>query len=84
VKVLPEAGCRGVAITKYDEATELCVSSTSTATACFGDSGGPAVYMANGRLVGVTSRGSGPCGQDADTIYTRVLPYLGWITKATA
>ena len=65
-----------------DSVHELCMNSTTKSTACYGDSGGPALNMANGRLVGVTSRGSLTCG-DQDTLYTRVQPYRAWIKGYT-
>ena len=79
--VVPAARCKAAG-TNFDPPNELCMTSTSSKTACFGDSGGPAIYMANGRLVGVTSRGSRSCG-DQDTLYTRVQPYLAWIRSYT-
>lgn len=79
--VTPAAQCRADGL-NFDKAHELCMHSTTTKTACFGDSGGPAVNMANGRLVGVTSRGGRTCG-DEDTLYTRVQPYLPWIRSYT-
>jgi len=79
--VTPAARCRADGL-NFDSAHELCMASSTTKTACFGDSGGPAVNMANRRLVGITSRGSRTCG-DEDTLYVRVQPYLDWIKTTT-
>jgi hypothetical protein len=58
---------------------DLCLRGTRTATACKGDSGGPALL--NGVLVGATSRsgrnGVNYCGEDV--IYTNVTYYRSWI-----
>ncbi|MFI9379772.1 S1 family peptidase [Kutzneria sp. NPDC052558] len=80
--VTPAAKCRADASMNFDSVHELCMNSTTKNTACYGDSGGPAINMATGRLVGVTSRGSLKCG-DQDTLYTRVQPYRAWIKGYT-
>ncbi len=77
----PAAKCRSEGL-NFDSVHELCMISTDKATACYGDSGGPALNMATGRLVGVTSRGGLKCG-DQDTLYTRVQPYRAWIKQFT-
>ncbi|MFC0543158.1 trypsin-like serine protease [Kutzneria chonburiensis] len=79
--VTPAAKCRSEGL-NFDSVHELCMISTDKATACYGDSGGPALNMATGRLVGVTSRGGLKCG-DQDTLYTRVQPYRAWIKQFT-
>ncbi|GAA0601718.1 serine protease [Kutzneria viridogrisea] len=79
--VLPQEKCRAQG-TGFHPEHELCMDSRNQRTACYGDSGGPAVYMANERVIGVTSRGSRSCG-DQDTLYTRVQPYLSWIKSYT-
>jgi hypothetical protein len=60
---------------------DLCLRGTRTATACKGDSGGPALL--NGVLVGATSRsgrtGVNYCGEDV--IYTNVTYYRSWINQ---
>jgi secreted trypsin-like serine protease len=62
---------------------DLCIKGTRTATACKGDSGGPA--LVGGRLVGATSRsgrvfaGLNYCGEDV--IYTNVTYYNTWINN---
>lgn len=51
------------------------------AGSCSGDSGGPAFISENGKLrvVGITSRGDGPCRQLG--IYTMLGYYSNWITE---
>jgi hypothetical protein len=60
---------------------DLCLRGTRTATACKGDSGGPALL--SGVLVGATSRsgrtGVSYCGEDV--IYTNVTYYRSWINQ---
>jgi len=59
-------------------AGDLCFRGTTTATACKGDSGGPA--LAGSLLVGATSRSgrsANYCGEDV--IYTNVTYYKTWI-----
>lgn len=60
---------------------DLCLRGIRTATACKGDSGGPALL--NGVLVGATSRSGRPgvtyCGEDV--IYTNVTYYRSWINQ---
>ncbi|MBX3714268.1 MAG: trypsin-like serine protease [Lysobacter sp.] len=58
---------------------DLCIRGTSSATACYGDSGGPAI--AGGALVGATSRAGGnnsTCGP-THAIYTSVVHFRSWI-----
>jgi hypothetical protein len=76
--VLTDSDCarQGVGV---DGQTELCVMGTSDATACYGDSGGPAVV--SGSLVGVTSRGGSPtCGR-TNVVYTDVTAFTSWISR---
>ncbi len=72
--VLTRTTCSGTG------AGDLCFRGTRTATACKGDSGGPA--LSNGRLVGATSRSgrsANYCGEDV--IYTNVTYYASWINS---
>lgn len=71
----------------YTGAGDLCIRGTSTATACWGDSGGPGIV--NGVLVGLTSGAGnwpGPgtpvnCGTAPthNLRYTNVAHYRSWI-----
>lgn len=60
---------------------DLCVRGTTSATACYGDSGGPAIV--NGALVGATSRAGGndsTCGR-TNALYTDVVYFRNWISQ---
>jgi secreted trypsin-like serine protease len=60
---------------------DLCVRGSSSATACYGDSGGPAIV--GGALVGATSRSGGnntTCGP-THAIYTSVVHFKSWINQ---
>ncbi|XP_039438866.1 serine protease SP24D-like [Culex pipiens pallens] len=55
----------------------LCLQSPANNGACFGDSGGPAVYKQ--QLVGVASFIIGTCGSRAPDGYVKVSDYIPWI-----
>jgi secreted trypsin-like serine protease len=58
---------------------DLCLRGTTSATACYGDSGGPA--LVGGALVGATSRAGGnnsTCGT-TNVLYTSVVYFRNWI-----
>jgi hypothetical protein len=76
-EVVDDSKCSGGEI---DDNTELCIGSTTDQTACYGDSGGPAVV--EGMLVGATSRSSGSstCGE-SDTVYEDLTALRDWITQ---
>lgn len=60
---------------------DLCIYGTISQTACYGDSGGPA--LAGGQLVGATSRAGGnssTCGP-SHVIYTNVVYFRNWIRQ---
>ncbi|MBL8264521.1 MAG: trypsin-like serine protease [Xanthomonadaceae bacterium] len=60
---------------------DLCVRGSTSATACYGDSGGPAIV--GGALVGATSRAGGnntTCGP-TNAIYTSVVYFKSWISQ---
>jgi secreted trypsin-like serine protease len=61
-----------------DGPTELCIQSSPDQTACFGDSGGPAIF--NGALIGAASRGSENCG-DANAVYVDVTAFASWVQE---
>ncbi|MFH8370992.1 S1 family peptidase [Streptomyces sp. NPDC018031] len=68
----------------FNPSGELCVYGTTRATACYGDSGGPALIRGGSgwELVGATSRAGGGgsvCGTGDSTIYTDVTAYQQWI-----
>ncbi|MFD5088863.1 S1 family peptidase [Kitasatospora sp. NPDC058201] len=81
-KVLPDSSCSDMVNSR-----ELCIAGTTSATACYGDSGGPALITRNGRreLAGATSRS----GTDSDTcgvggaIYTDLASWRPWIQEYT-
>ncbi len=70
----------------FDPARELCVAGTTDATACFGDSGSPALLDtgAGEVLVGVTSRSGGDevCGS-GNAVYTDVTTFAERIRAIT-
>ncbi|RKT51950.1 S1 family peptidase [Saccharothrix australiensis] len=82
-RALSPGACHSRA-TGFEPDTELCLDSTPQATACYGDSGGPALWRGDGtwRLVGVTTHGSESCG-DEDTIHTKVPAYRNWLNATT-
>lgn len=83
-KVLPDSNC--TSINQY-ASQELCIHGTTSGTACYGDSGGPAVWNVNGtwQLVGATSR----AGDDGNTcgtghaVYMDVTAFRSWIDQQT-
>jgi secreted trypsin-like serine protease len=74
--VLPLANC-----TRNTGAGNVCVRGTTTASACWGDSGGPATF--NGTLIGAVSGAGNPLGNPAscsvNVLYTNVAQYRNWI-----
>jgi secreted trypsin-like serine protease len=76
-QVLPASACSQQDL-GFNPDGELCVGGTPAQTACYGDSGGPAVV--NGELVGVTSRGSQTCG-NANTVYENLTALRAWILQ---
>ncbi|MBB5935816.1 S1 family peptidase [Streptomyces zagrosensis] len=74
--------------TSFNSAVELCVYGGRTQTACYGDSGGPALLKEGGtwRLAGATSRAganSQTCGTGDATVYTDVTAHRQWIQQNT-
>ena len=60
---------------------DLCIKGSISATACYGDSGGPA--LVNGVLVGATSRAGGNssiCGPE-HAVYTSTAYFRSWIAQ---
>ncbi|MFT9669707.1 S1 family peptidase [Streptomyces rhizosphaericola] len=81
-KVLPDSSCLGMVNSR-----ELCIAGTTSNTACYGDSGGPALVNRNGRLelAGATSRSgsnSTTCGVGG-AVYTDVAAWRSWIEQYT-
>ncbi|NJC73579.1 serine protease [Planosporangium thailandense] len=82
-RVLTSAKCRA----GFDPSFELCISGTPARTACFGDSGGPALVNDGSglALVGATSRGGNDnpvCGT-GNAIYTDVTAFRDFIDQVT-
>lgn len=75
-EIAPDSDCEGI-----KEAGEVCMASTMEASACYGDSGGPAIV--DGRLAGVTSRGGYVCGA-VGTTYGDVSAVRSWIESNIA
>ncbi|MER0245218.1 trypsin-like serine protease [Streptomyces sp. HSW2009] len=78
----------GMCAESFNGASELCVYGSRTQTACYGDSGGPALVQSGGgwALVGATSRAgqrSQVCGTGDATIYTDVTAHRQWIDQTT-
>jgi V8-like Glu-specific endopeptidase len=72
---------------EFNSANELCVGGTTNSTACYGDSGGPALIRSGTgwALAGATSRGgndSSTCGT-GNAIYTDVTAFRSWISQFT-
>jgi hypothetical protein len=74
--VLPLTNC-----TRNTGAGTICVRGTNTTSACWGDSGGPAVF--NGALVGAVSGAGNPFGNqvacNVNVLYTNIAQYRNWI-----
>jgi secreted trypsin-like serine protease len=68
----------------FDPARELCIDNKGgKASACYGDSGGPAVVREGSgfALVGATSRGQAENCPDKPGIYSNVVAHTDWINK---
>lgn len=81
VAVSDDAKCAGDS--KFAGSTEICVSVTTAATPCFGDSGGPLLSKIDGewRVIGATSRGIAyECGE-APEVYTDLTAHFQWINE---
>ncbi|GAA0634874.1 hypothetical protein GCM10010174_65570 [Kutzneria viridogrisea] len=80
-KVVADSQCGGI-----QGSVELCFDTSTRATDCYGDSGGPAVV--DGKVVGVDSRGADGPGADTcgktNSIYGDVSTVLDWIRTTTA
>jgi len=79
--VAADATCGGI-----EGNVELCFDTSTTATDCYGDSGGPAVV--DGMLVGVDSRGADGPGSDTcgrtHSIYGDATTVTTWIKQTIA
>ncbi|XP_017083127.2 serine protease snake isoform X2 [Drosophila eugracilis] len=70
----------------YDADNQLCVGSEMARDTCNGDSGGPLLtyhqkFPCMYHVVGLTSAGLSCGSPGIPGIYTRVFPYLDWITE---
>jgi len=64
--------------------TIICAVGSSSESTCNGDSGGPLVHTSENTLIGLTSFGSSRgCHLGLPTGFTRVVPYLEWISSVT-
>jgi secreted trypsin-like serine protease len=77
-QVIADSGCRADDILG---SKEICVKVTTRSTACYGDSGGPA--LVDGRLVGADSRGGDACGDTGGEIYGDLISQRSWIRDVT-
>ncbi|GDY30326.1 S1 family peptidase [Gandjariella thermophila] len=80
-KTVDPSQCNGGA---FDAQRELCIDNQGgKASACYGDSGGPAVvHDGDGwALVGATSRGQAQNCPDKPGIYTNVVAHTDWIKQ---
>uniref|UniRef100_A0A034WHW8 Serine protease SP24D n=1 Tax=Bactrocera dorsalis TaxID=27457 RepID=A0A034WHW8_BACDO len=59
--------------------TTLCLSHTIGNGACYGDSGGPAVY--NGKLVGVSNYIINGCGSNYPDGYAKIPSFRNWVRQ---
>ncbi|HCT79362.1 MAG TPA: serine protease, partial [Micromonosporaceae bacterium] len=80
--ILNDSSCQGL-----NSSNELCVHGTTTNTACYGDSGGPALVGSgtSWTLVGATSRSGDnntTCGT-GNAIYEDVVAFKSWIDSVT-
>ncbi|WP_158887072.1 S1 family peptidase [Amycolatopsis anabasis] len=81
-KIAEDAKCGS----QYDAESELCMDNKGgKASACYGDSGGPAVVKDGDKwtLVGATSRGQTASCPEKEGIYTDVTAYTDWISQQT-
>lgn len=87
VTIAADSTCSNQSNDGFAPATEICVVPRSGTSACWGDSGGPAI-VPNGSgwlLIGATSRGLRSTNNctDSPNVYTDVPAYLEWINQVT-
>jgi len=76
--------CRSVFGFLLIRRTVICARGPRAESTCNGDSGGPLVRTSDNTLVGITSFGSAKgCHLGYPSGYTRVIPYLPWISEVT-
>ncbi|WP_109508258.1 trypsin-like serine protease [Nocardioides speluncae] len=84
VDVQVTSGCTN----QFNAQLELCLGGVSGKSACYGDSGGPAIRQVGGQwqLTGATSRagqGRHPCQSNTAAIYGSVPAHKQWIDQVT-
>ena len=86
--VLPNDQCRTIFenfdfVELFDDM--VCSVGPNAETTCRGDSGGPLTVEVNGKetLIGTTSYGIANCNIQFPTVFTRIVPYLEWISVAS-
>lgn len=82
-RVLADSNCASLQYPSH----QLCIHGTTSDTACYGDSGGPAIWNVNGtwQLVGATSGPGGggtTCGT-SNVLYMDVTGFRSWIDQQT-
>ncbi|MGH3714974.1 MAG: S1 family peptidase [Micromonosporaceae bacterium] len=87
VQAAPDSTCSNQQNSGFAPATEICIVPNSGQSACWGDSGGPAIVSSGGSwlLIGATSRGLRSTNRctDSPNVYTDVPSFRNWIDQVT-
>ncbi|MGH3647035.1 MAG: S1 family peptidase [Micromonosporaceae bacterium] len=87
VQAAPDSTCSNQQNSGFAPATEICIVPSSGTSACWGDSGGPAIVSSGSGwlLIGATSRGLRSTNRctDSPNVYTDVPAFLNWINQVT-